>query len=427
MKRLILIFSLLAFFAGTSDAVSLLPLPKQEFRNAAGSGACSGCLIYTYEPGSTTPKTSFTDSTGLIANEQPVETDSAGRASIWGDGCYKLVSKTSSGVTIATQDNVCEYQTETAAVTEWVSSGLAPTYISGTSFSVSGDHTTDYFASGRRLKTTNTGGTIYSTVASSSYGASITTVTVVNDSGTIDSGISAVSAGLLDVTSPSAPIQLVSTKTTGYTILPTDMGKILIANLTSAATFTLPAASAVPSGSSLVTKNTSTWTLTIAGTVDGEASPTLATQNYSRVLFSDGSAWRWKNNFATFATSASTATIATTATTANRVTDGTNNIKFKMIDLGDWNMTITDNLSVTHGLTLANIRNISGMIRNDAGTVFYPITTGYTQAAATIECSIRAIDSTIVSIEREPSAFFTGANFDDTSYNRGWLTISYVE
>jgi hypothetical protein len=47
---------------------------------------------------------------------------------------------------------------------------------------------------GRRLKTTNSGGTIYSTITNSVFGA-LTTVTVVNDSGTLDSGLSAFCLG----------------------------------------------------------------------------------------------------------------------------------------------------------------------------------------------------------------------------------------
>jgi len=60
---------------------------------------------------------------------------------------------------------------------EWVRSGLTPTYVSATSFTVAGDHRVDLPA-GRRLKATISGATKYGTVLSSSYGASVTTVTV---------------------------------------------------------------------------------------------------------------------------------------------------------------------------------------------------------------------------------------------------------
>ena len=67
----------------------------------------SGGKIYTYEAGTTTPKATYTDSTGNTANANPVILDSAGRCSIWlGDGGYKFVLKTSADVTISTVDNI---------------------------------------------------------------------------------------------------------------------------------------------------------------------------------------------------------------------------------------------------------------------------------------------------------------------------------
>jgi hypothetical protein len=92
----------------------------------------------------------------------------------------------------------------TVATNEWTTGGT-PTFISATSFSLVGNQTA-IFTVGRRVKTTNTGGTVYSTIVSSVFGA-VTTVTVVNDSGVIDSGISAVEYGLLASINPSIPVQ----------------------------------------------------------------------------------------------------------------------------------------------------------------------------------------------------------------------------
>jgi hypothetical protein len=78
---------------------------------------------------------------------------------------------------------------------EWIS-GPTPTFVSANSFTLVGDQRTN-FTVGRRIKTTNTGGTVYSTILISAFGA-VTTVTVVNDSGALDAGLSAVSYGLLD-------------------------------------------------------------------------------------------------------------------------------------------------------------------------------------------------------------------------------------
>jgi hypothetical protein len=51
-----------------------------------------GALLYTYAAGTSTDKDTFTDSTGSVANLNPVVFDSAGRASIWlGTGAYRFI------------------------------------------------------------------------------------------------------------------------------------------------------------------------------------------------------------------------------------------------------------------------------------------------------------------------------------------------
>lgn len=65
----------------------------------------SGGLIYTYEPGTSTAKPTYSDSDGTVSNENPVELDSRGEASIYLDGSYKIVVKDSDDVTVYTVDN----------------------------------------------------------------------------------------------------------------------------------------------------------------------------------------------------------------------------------------------------------------------------------------------------------------------------------
>ena len=69
----------------------------------------SGGLIYTYAAGTTTPLITYTSSTGLIAQANPIVLDAAGRINeIWiPEGTsYKFVVKSSVGVTIGTYDNL---------------------------------------------------------------------------------------------------------------------------------------------------------------------------------------------------------------------------------------------------------------------------------------------------------------------------------
>jgi hypothetical protein len=81
------------------------------------------------------------------------------------------------------------------ASAEWLNYALTPTYVSGTSFTVAGNQTTIY-AVGRRVRTFNTGGTLYGTITASAY-TTLTTVTVAMDSGSMDSGLSEVDVGMV--------------------------------------------------------------------------------------------------------------------------------------------------------------------------------------------------------------------------------------
>jgi hypothetical protein len=77
----------------------------------------AGGLIYTYAGGTTTPLASYADATGLIANSNPVVLDSSGRADLWFTvgTSYKVIIKTSAGVTLHTVDAIVA--PDTTAVT----------------------------------------------------------------------------------------------------------------------------------------------------------------------------------------------------------------------------------------------------------------------------------------------------------------------
>ena len=91
-------------------AVNLSPIGNGfQFFNNDGLPLNAGKL-YTYQAGSTTPLASYTDSSGLIANTNPIILGTDGRppSTIWlSDGFfYKFVLATSSNVTIQTYDNI---------------------------------------------------------------------------------------------------------------------------------------------------------------------------------------------------------------------------------------------------------------------------------------------------------------------------------
>lgn len=66
----------------------------------------SAGLVYTYEAGTSTVKTCWSDSGKTTEASNPIVLDAYGRAQIYGDGLYKLVVKDSDETTLYTWDNV---------------------------------------------------------------------------------------------------------------------------------------------------------------------------------------------------------------------------------------------------------------------------------------------------------------------------------
>lgn len=87
-------------------AVSISPQPKLQFFDSAGDPLAGGKL-YTYAAGTTTPLASYTDSTGNVANTNPVVLDARGEASVWLAGAqYKLALYTATNVLVWTVDGL---------------------------------------------------------------------------------------------------------------------------------------------------------------------------------------------------------------------------------------------------------------------------------------------------------------------------------
>jgi hypothetical protein len=81
-----------------------------QFFNNDGT-VLAGGKLYTYTAGTSTPKTSYTTSTGNIAHANPIILDSSGRVpggEIWllSTSAYKFAIYTSANVLIATYDNL---------------------------------------------------------------------------------------------------------------------------------------------------------------------------------------------------------------------------------------------------------------------------------------------------------------------------------
>lgn len=188
----------------------LSPIGNDQFVDSSGA-PLSGALLFTYTAGSSTKATVYKDNDGNTAHSNPIVLNSSGRAAspIWlpGGATYKLVLAPSNDTdppasAIFTWDDVSGVNDPYVAVDEWVT-GPTPTYVSATSFTLSGDQTS-VFQVGRRVKATVTAGTVYGTITSTTYSSS-TTVVIVTDSGSLDSGLSAIYYGLLSADNKSYP------------------------------------------------------------------------------------------------------------------------------------------------------------------------------------------------------------------------------
>jgi hypothetical protein len=88
----------------------------------------TGGKIYTYEAGTTTPLATYTSSSGNTAHTNPIILNSAGRVPSGGEiwialRLYKFVLETSTGVLIATYDNVGSSFNATAIIANFTGNG----------------------------------------------------------------------------------------------------------------------------------------------------------------------------------------------------------------------------------------------------------------------------------------------------------------
>jgi len=92
-------------------------------------------------------------------------------------------------------------------------------------------------------------------------------------------------------------------------------------------------------------------------------------------------------------------------------------VRKRIIEIGDWNMDSTPSLTIAHGVTVSNIRGLSVLIRSDPGTGYRNL---YDGGYATVA-------NTNIYLVRTESGIFDSDGYDSTSFNRGYITIEYVD
>ena len=128
--------------------------------------------VYTYKARTNDPKATYQSEDGVVANTNPVILNGEGYGNIYLDGSYKVVVKDKDDNEIWTEDPVTAQGGE-----EWVNC-MTATYLSSTTFKISGN-VTDKFEAGRRIRIdSNTATYAYSAILSSVFAGADTTVII---------------------------------------------------------------------------------------------------------------------------------------------------------------------------------------------------------------------------------------------------------
>src|SRR5574343_1497890 len=91
-------------------AYFLITYPK--FQAFTDTGALAvGYLVYTYQAGTDTPATTYSNRGVSAANANPIVLNARAEADIYTSQALKLVLKTPAGATVLTQDYIGEQQT----------------------------------------------------------------------------------------------------------------------------------------------------------------------------------------------------------------------------------------------------------------------------------------------------------------------------
>jgi len=105
----------------------------------------------------------------------------------------------------------------------------------------------------------------------------------------------------------------------------------------------------------------------------------------------------------------------------------------KVLEIGDWNMNATAAVVVPHGLgaDFKRIRSVTGIVRNDDDAAYAVIGTSNTGADMDVffkhnNGGTFGIDNTNIRIQRLAGGQMgADAIWNDTGFNRGWVTIWY--
>lgn len=200
----------------------------------------AGGKIYTYAAGTSTPLATYTDSTGLVANANPIILDASGQAHIWltcGTG-YKFVFKDAGDGTLYTENGIsvadpngttstsgflldfCYHGASPPLASEWLgghSLDVAVTFpaaLVGAFGHINTNPTASFVLSLRKNATSSSGGTQVGTVTVSTGGAfTFATTAGATQSFAIGDHLSVWGPGTADATANDFNFTLIGTVT----------------------------------------------------------------------------------------------------------------------------------------------------------------------------------------------------------------------
>lgn len=190
---------------------TISPIGNIQFLDSNGN-PLNGAKVFTYLAGTSTKVATFKDIAGAASHTNPIVLDASGRPPtaiyLISGNSYKLVLAPSTDTDpptspIYTWDSIATVDPATLTAEQWIT-GTTPSYASANSFTVAGDLVSIYQV-GRRVKLVSTLGTFYGSISASSYASSVTTVSVVLDTGVLDATLNAVSYGVLTAIGSAVP------------------------------------------------------------------------------------------------------------------------------------------------------------------------------------------------------------------------------
>lgn len=338
------------------------------------------CKLYHYAAGTSTDKDIWLDEAKTMTAPQPILSDSRGIITFYGDGNYKFIVRDSSNNTLYTWDNV---RITSDSATMWEGNhGTA--YPSATSANI------------WQLFAKHTAGNVLQELGINNGSAFVPLVG-------IDSNLKyAADTGVTDayLIAPNPPI-------TAYTA-----GQI----------FYMKALNANTGASTINVNSLGIKSIKRDGSIALTAGDILAGEIVT--LIYDGTNFQLVNA-GNIGNSSGNIPISNGTVNTNLNAEQHNGLKVKVIDIGDWNMDSTSMVSIAHGLTFANIRNVSVLIRDDINTNYTSIDFGNVGGTPNPQGQFVAT-SLNINITRLTSGFYDSTSYDSISYNRGWITIWHI-